>query len=230
MTPRAAEPPDLVPEIAPRLGIDARRRLVEQQQLRLVDQARRERQPLLPAARQRARELLRAIGEPEIVERRRRRAACAGRAGTSARRNRGSRGSSGPRRARISASCSRPASLICAGLACARRSRGRCPRPRPASAGRRACGWSWSCPSRWARESRRSRPCGTRMSKWSTTVRSPKRLVRPVHIDDRLRSLTRSAPTRHRLAGQQRRRARRAPPRRGRPAGCARRASRSSAA
>ncbi|MNN32941.1 hypothetical protein D3C81_1466780 [compost metagenome] len=40
----------LLPEIAPRLGVDAGGGLVEQQQFRLVQQAGRQRQPLLPAA------------------------------------------------------------------------------------------------------------------------------------------------------------------------------------
>ena len=48
---------DLLPELAPRLRIDARGRLVEQQQLRLVEHAGGERQALLPAAGQLAREL-----------------------------------------------------------------------------------------------------------------------------------------------------------------------------
>jgi hypothetical protein len=43
------EPVQLVPEFAPRLGVDARGRLVEQQQLGLVQQAGRERKPLLPS-------------------------------------------------------------------------------------------------------------------------------------------------------------------------------------
>ena len=43
---------DQVPELAARLGVDAGRRLVEQQQLRLVQDAGGQRQPLLPAARQ----------------------------------------------------------------------------------------------------------------------------------------------------------------------------------
>ena len=56
---------DLVPELAPRLGIDAGGRLVEQQQLRLRQDAGAERQPLLPAARQLAGELVGASREPE---------------------------------------------------------------------------------------------------------------------------------------------------------------------
>ena len=56
--PAARQPVDLVPELAPRLGVDAGRRLVEQQQLRLVHDAGGQRQPLLPAARQRAGELV----------------------------------------------------------------------------------------------------------------------------------------------------------------------------
>ncbi len=68
MTPRAAEPPDFVPEIAAGLGVDACRRFVEQKQLRLMQETRRERQALLPAARQRAGELFCTVGEAEIVE------------------------------------------------------------------------------------------------------------------------------------------------------------------
>ena len=58
----------LVPEIAPRLGIHTRRRLVEQQQLRIVQQARSKSESLLPSARQSARELVRAIHETELFE------------------------------------------------------------------------------------------------------------------------------------------------------------------
>ena len=43
---------DFVPEFAARLRVNARRRLVEQQQLRLVNQARGQREPLFPAAGQ----------------------------------------------------------------------------------------------------------------------------------------------------------------------------------
>ena len=59
------EPVDLVPELAPRLGIDAGGRLVEQQQPRLRQDAGAERQPLLPAARQLAGELVLRAGEPK---------------------------------------------------------------------------------------------------------------------------------------------------------------------
>jgi hypothetical protein len=56
---------NLAPEIAPRLGVDARGRLVEQEQLRIGQRAGAERGPLLPAARQLARDLLLAAFEPE---------------------------------------------------------------------------------------------------------------------------------------------------------------------
>ena len=59
----------LFPELAARAGVDAGGRLVEQQQFGLVQHARGERQPLLPAARQRAGELRRAAAEPEAVDR-----------------------------------------------------------------------------------------------------------------------------------------------------------------
>ena len=61
----------LIPEIAAGLGIDSRGRLVQQQKLRLVQQARGKRQALLPAAGELARELLRAIDEPESLRARR---------------------------------------------------------------------------------------------------------------------------------------------------------------
>ena len=60
---------DLVPEGAPRLGIDAGGRLVEQQQPGLVQHAGGQRQPLLPAARQRAGELVLARRQPEPLQR-----------------------------------------------------------------------------------------------------------------------------------------------------------------
>ena len=56
---------DLVPELAPRLRIDAGGRLVEQQQFRARQRAGAERQPLLPAAGQLAGELLLAAGQAE---------------------------------------------------------------------------------------------------------------------------------------------------------------------
>ena len=56
-TPRAASPVQFVPEVAARLRIDAGRRLVEQEQLGVVEHARGEGEPLLPAARQRSGEL-----------------------------------------------------------------------------------------------------------------------------------------------------------------------------
>ena len=68
--PVGGERVDLVPELAPRLGIDAGGRLVEQQQLRARQRAGAERQPLLPAARQFAGDLLLAAGEAEPLDRR----------------------------------------------------------------------------------------------------------------------------------------------------------------
>ena len=67
--PAARQPMDLVPEFAPRLGVDAGGGLVEQQQLRLVHDAGGERQPLLPAARQSARQLVAARRQAEFLER-----------------------------------------------------------------------------------------------------------------------------------------------------------------
>src|SRR6202521_2993030 len=59
---------DFLPEFAPRLGIDARRRLIEQQQPGLVDHAGRAREPLLPAAGELAGELILTILKAEPRE------------------------------------------------------------------------------------------------------------------------------------------------------------------
>ncbi len=52
MRPGVAEGVNLLPEIAPRLGIDPGGGLVQQQQLGIVQGAGRQRHALLPAARQ----------------------------------------------------------------------------------------------------------------------------------------------------------------------------------
>ncbi len=54
----AGEGVNLLPEIATRLGVDAGGGLIEEQELRAMNQARGEREPLFPAAAQLARELL----------------------------------------------------------------------------------------------------------------------------------------------------------------------------
>ena len=65
--PFGGERMDLVPEIAPRLGIDAGGRLVQQQQLRIGQRAGAERQPLLPAAGELAGELLLAAVQADAA-------------------------------------------------------------------------------------------------------------------------------------------------------------------
>ena len=185
--PLAGELVDLVPELAPRLRVDAGGRLVEQQQLRLVHHAGGQRQPLLPAAGERAGELVAAVrrGRGARAPRRRARA----RSGTPymprdevevlAR-------SSGPRRARTAASCSRPARLICVGLACGCRSRGTVPSPASgveqaaehADGGRLAAAVGPEEAEDLAARARRSRG---RPRSWS-----PKRLARPAHVDGEL--------------------------------------------
>ena len=67
--PLGGELVDLVPELAPRLRVDAGRRLVEEEELRLVHDAGGKRQALLPAARQRAGELVLAVGQAEALQR-----------------------------------------------------------------------------------------------------------------------------------------------------------------
>ena len=69
---------DQVPELAPRLGVDAGGRLVEQQQLRLVQHAGGERQPLLPAAGQLPGELVAPVGQAHALDDRRDRLAPVG--------------------------------------------------------------------------------------------------------------------------------------------------------
>ena len=71
--PVGGELVDLVPELAPRLRVDAGGRLVEKQELRLVHDAGGEREPLLPAAGERAGELVLAVGEAEAARASRRR-------------------------------------------------------------------------------------------------------------------------------------------------------------
>ena len=60
------QPMQFLPEIAPRGRVHARRRLVQQQQLRPAQHAGRQRQPLLPAAGKRARQLVRAVRQPQL--------------------------------------------------------------------------------------------------------------------------------------------------------------------
>ena len=68
--PIGRERVDLAPELAPRLRIDAGGRLVEQQQLRVRQGAGAEREPLLPAARERAGKLLLATVKAEPLHHR----------------------------------------------------------------------------------------------------------------------------------------------------------------
>ena len=65
----SSERVDLAPEVAARLRIDTGRRFVEQQQFRLVQQAGRESEALLPAARQRAGQLCLARRQSQAIER-----------------------------------------------------------------------------------------------------------------------------------------------------------------
>src|SRR5262249_33625963 len=69
---------DLAPELAPRFWVDARGRLVEQQQLRTGQRAGAEREPLLPAAGQGTGDLLLAALQAEPRNHRARRAARVG--------------------------------------------------------------------------------------------------------------------------------------------------------
>src|SRR5262245_29253061 len=59
---------DLFPKVATRLRIDAGRRFIEQQQFRMVNEARRQREPLLPAAGQLTGQLILPFHECESLE------------------------------------------------------------------------------------------------------------------------------------------------------------------
>ena len=89
---------DEVPELAPRLDVDAGGRLVEQQQLRLVQHAGGERQALLPAAGELAGELIAAVAQAHALDHPGHRRAAVGHFEHARRRSRGSRTPSGRRR------------------------------------------------------------------------------------------------------------------------------------
>src|SRR5687768_17341433 len=60
---------DVVPEVAPRAGIDTRGGLVEQQQLGVVEHAGGKREALLPAAGESPGELARTRAQPQPLQR-----------------------------------------------------------------------------------------------------------------------------------------------------------------
>src|SRR5579885_969564 len=55
---------DQIPKLAPRFRINARRRLIEQQELRFVQHASGKREPLFPAARELTCQLIAAVPKP----------------------------------------------------------------------------------------------------------------------------------------------------------------------
>ena len=67
--PVRGERMDLVPEFTPRFGIDTRGRLVQQQRLWAWQRTCAKRQPLLPAARELARDLLFPAREAKPINR-----------------------------------------------------------------------------------------------------------------------------------------------------------------
>ena len=66
--PFAGQQVDLLPKIAPRLGVHARGRFVEEQELRLMDEARSQGETLLPAAGKLPGQLLLPAGQAELLE------------------------------------------------------------------------------------------------------------------------------------------------------------------
>ena len=59
---------DLLPEIASRFWIDARCRLVQQEQFRAMNEAGRQRETLFPSARELAGELVLALPQPQLLD------------------------------------------------------------------------------------------------------------------------------------------------------------------
>ena len=175
----------LVPEIAARLRIDAGGRLVEQQQLRLVQQARGERQALLPAARERAGELVRArSARPSRCERSHR-PRCARRSSPYMRATKSQVLADRqvfPEREALRHVAD--VALDRLGFARGCRSRGTCPRRCRASAGRTACGSTSSCRCRSARGSRRSRRGAPTSARSCDDVIVAEALVEAAHVDD----------------------------------------------
>ena len=174
------EPVQAVPEQVARLRVEAGRRLVEQQQVGLVDQRAGDRQPPLHAARQR-------VDDGPCAGR------SAGRSRAARRRARGSRRAAGRSSGRRSSGCPRP-SARCRGCPPAARRRAgrgsssrrvagpcraRAARRRCAATRSRSCASSTSCRRRWGRGSRTPRRAATAKSMPSTATNSPKRLVRP---------------------------------------------------
>ena len=146
------------PEPIPRQGIDARGRLVEDEDLGLVDDGDGERQPLADAQRQIRGSLIEIVRQTEPCDQLGdARLGLVGRqVDRDAREARGSAGPSVRCRARTTATCSRRDSASsCRRLPAA--SRTAAPRLRSAAAGRSAFSSSSSCRSRSSRESRRSR-------------------------------------------------------------------------
>ncbi len=146
---------DLAPELAPRLGVDAGGGLVEQQQLRLGEDAGAQRQTLLPAARQLARQLPLAPRQPEPLDGGARLPARVGHAVDAGHELEVLQ----DRQVLVQAEALRHVAdvaldllVLRADVEAERTCRGRC----RASAGRTACARWWSCRSRWGRGSRRS--------------------------------------------------------------------------
>ena len=79
MWPSLLHPRDLAVQLAARLRIEAGRRLVEEDELGLVHEREREREPLPLAARQRVERRVGLVGQREALEQRRRRRRCRGR-------------------------------------------------------------------------------------------------------------------------------------------------------
>ena len=166
----AARAPDQRRDGAGRARVEVGERLVEQQQLRLVQQRPADRHPLGHAARQRAHRLVAAARHADRLEqllrprRAARRAGARGSAGSRARSGRGRAAGRG-RRARSARAPPSPRA--------AARGRARAPRRRAGAAASPARAAASSCRRRWRRTRRAWRRAAAPASRPASATRSP---------------------------------------------------------
>ena len=190
-----AQPVDDLPRGAARGGVEAGRRLVEEDQLGVADQRERDVEAAALPARERGGALLGLRGEVDERERVATRRAARG---SSRHRARGTRGRSGPARPRTPAGRCRSARASSTARA---RGRGRAPRRCRRSRGGspRGSRRSSSCRRRWARGTRRSRRGGPR-DRCPAPPRARRRRLRSPRIEMTASPAAGGAPARLRPA------------------------------
>ena len=170
-----------LPEAVAGDRIDARRRLVQDQDLRLVQDGDGQREPLAQPHRQVLGQRVEMRAEPESLDQLLdARLRLLGRQVIEARVQDQvlADGQLAVERERLRHVAEVLADLHAAGFDGAAEERRAS--PRWAAAARSASSWSWTCRSRWSRGSRRSRRARSTGVTWSTAVKSPKRRVRPL--------------------------------------------------